>query len=197
MKKLNTFSILLLILIPILLPITSQTPPKQSTEQLQHTEQSQIQEHRTALTKVWEKRKDLQRLFPNKINGQHEMKDWTLTQWAEEFGWKEYHSLKKYNEQAEKDYIYNKYLPLERAINKIASREYILDEYDCKHFSLDLKAELEKENISSTMITGFNNIKGHRWLAIEIDPIFGEFIGINKFNNEFPYQLLTKNYLNE
>ena len=130
-----------------------------------------------------------------KINGTNEMEDWTLTQWAEEFGWKEYRSLRQYNEQTERDYIYNKYLPIERAINKIASRKYVLNEYDCKHFSLDLKIELEKENISSKMITGFGNTSGHRWLAIEIDPTSGRFVETNEFNNEFPIQSLTKKYL--
>ena len=185
MKKLIII-ICLLLLIIIKIPI-----PQENTKQ----ETEQPEEHLTAVTRVWEKREDLQTLFPDKINGTNEMEDWTLTQWAEEFGWKEYRSLRQYNEQTERDYIYNKYLPIERAINKIASRKYVLNEYDCKHFSLDLKIELEKENISSKMITGFGNTSGHRWLAIEIDPTSGRFVETNEFNNEFPIQSLTEKYL--
>lgn len=98
----------------------------------------------------------------------------------------------------ERNRIYYKYLPLETALKKIAAKKYITYKHDCRHFSLELKAELEKQNISSIMISGFNETQyGHRWLAVEFEPISGRFIKTNELNNRFPEQSLTKNYLNE
>jgi hypothetical protein len=192
MKKL--ISILILIITPLMLSTTltnSQTPEQREIKQKQETK------HPTALTNIWKKRSDLQRLFPDKINGIDEMEDWTLTQWAEQHGHKEYRQLRQYNEEKEKDYIYQKYLPIERALNKIAEREYTMYEYDCKHFTMDLKAELEKSNISSISITGLRRDKenGHRWIAIEFEPTSGRIVETNKHNTKYPHQQLTKNYL--
>lgn len=194
MKKL--ISILILIITPLMLSATLtnlQTPKQIEIRQIQKIE------HPTALMNIWEKRYDLQRLFPDKINGIDEMKDWTLTQWAEQHGHNEYGQLRQYNEEKEKDYIYRKYLPIERALNKIAEREYTMYEYDCKHFTMDLKAELEKSNISSISITGLPDDEGngHRWIAIEFEPITGRVVEINKYNTEYPHQQLTTNYLNK
>ena len=167
------------------------------TPKLEEIKQKQEIEHPTALINIWERRSDLQRLFPDKINGIDKMKNWTLTQWAKQHGYKEYKQLRHYNKEKEKDYIYQKYLPIERALNKIAERKYITGEYDCKHFSNDLKIELEKSNISSTTITGFPDKKGdgHRWIAIEFEATTGRIVATDRFNHEFPRQKLTKNYL--
>ena len=176
-----------IIIIILLLLITLQFIPEQNTKRIEHDK---------VLTNIWEIRGDLQFYFPNKINGINEMEGWTLTQWAEEIGWKEYKLLKRYNEQTEKEYIYEKYLPIEKALNKIASQEYIIDKYDCKHFTTDLKNELENIGISSIAITGFSETNGHRWIAIEFEPITGNFINPNSYNNKYPEQQLTKNFLN-
>ena len=191
MKKL--ILIILFSLTPLMLA-TTLTNSQQNPKQLEQLEQL---EHSTILTNVWNLRPDLQRLFPDKVNGINEMEDWTLTQWAEQHGHKEYRQLRRYNEEKEKDYIYQKYLPIERALNKIAERKYIIHKYDCKHFTMDLKAELEKSNISSISITGLpDEGNGHRWIAIEFEPISGEIIKTNKLNTKFPHQQLTKNFLN-
>ena len=167
------------------------------TPKLEEIKQKQEIEHPTALINIWERRSDLQRLFPDKINGIDEMEDWTLTQWAEQHGYKEYKQLRHYNKEKEKDYIYQKYLPIERALNKIAERKYTIDKYDCKHFTADLKAELKKSNISSISITGLpDEGNGHRWIAIEFEPISGRIIKTNEYNTEFPHQQLTENYIN-
>lgn len=165
---------------------------------IESTEQTNIKAHETSLLNIWDLRKDLQYYFPDKKNGIEKMEGWTLTQWAEQFGYKEYKGLKKYNEDHLKEYIYEKYLPVETALMKISETEYDTENYDCKNFTMDLKKELEKSGISSISITGFpdeKNKTGHRWLAIEFEPISGEILKTNDYNWEFPKQQLTKNFL--
>ena len=194
MKKIT--HALILVALVILLSIVmlylavplSITPTSQVAER-----QLQITNHRTALIRVWESRQDLQFYFPDKENGIDKMEGWTLTQWAEEIGWKEYKVLKQYNEEAEKEYIYNKYKDIERALNKIASRKYVVNEYDCKHFSIDLQNELANAGISSVTITGFSEISGHRWVAIEVEPTSGRIIYANEHLHKYPKQMLTTN----
>jgi len=132
---------------------------------------------KNALQAVYELRSDLRVAFPDGINGIGKMEGWTLTQWAEAFGWKEYKGLKKYNPDCEKEYIYKKYLPLETALQKISMREYSKD-YNCVKFSEDLQTELEEAGIESYMISGRDSRGGrHRWLAVSFEPITGDFSG--------------------
>ena len=180
--------ILTVLLLFVVFPLVLSSTLSQVTEQ-----QSQTKIHRTALVQVWELRKDLQFYFPDKKNGVDKMEGWTLLQWAEKIGYKEYTSLKQYNEEAEKEYIYAKYKDIERALNKIASREYVLDEYDCKHFSIDLQNELANAGISSVLVTGFSKTEGHRWVAIEVEPTTGEITYFNENVYKYPTQMLTSN----
>ena len=112
------------------------------------------------------------------------MEGWTLTQWAEEFGWKEYRILKRYNVEGEKDYIYEKYLPLERALRNVSSNDYNLDDYNCVNFTKDLQKELNELDIASVKIIG-RTPKGiedgyrHEWIAIQFEPTTGEFIKVS------------------
>ncbi|MCK5117875.1 MAG: hypothetical protein KAR44_14870 [Candidatus Aegiribacteria sp.] len=151
-------------------------------------QQEERAQYDSALVKVWNLREDIRHYFPDGKNGIGEMQGWTLEQWAAEFGWKEYKSLKKYNKQAQKEYIYEKYLPIEKALNNVSSREYT-DEYNCVNFSIDLKEELKKEGISSVMITGNSTLGYHRWIAIEFEPITGDILKSDNYNSI----LLSKN----
>ena len=143
------------------------------------------QEHaiyRSPLDEVWEIREDLKYYFPDKKNGIKEMEGWTMEKWAGEFGWQEYKSLKKYNKGAERDYIYEKYLPLERSLTEISSRVYVRDgkdKYNCIDFSEDLQKILKEEGIESVTITGDTPNGRHRWIAVEFEPISGKFIDDN------------------
>ena len=136
------------------------------------------------LEEVWNRRYDLQRLFPDKENGIGEMNGWTLTQWAEEFGWKEYKMLRQYSEEGEKDYIYEKYLPLERTLMDISTNDYDIDNYNCVDFTEDLQKELNELDIASVKIIGrtpnsIENLCRHEWIAIMFEPITGKFITVS------------------
>ena len=197
MKKLITI-LFLFVLMPITISNTltkSQEPEK--IKQAIASEEITQTTYPDILTVIWNKRKDLQLHFPNGRNGTGTMKEWTLVEWAREIGHKEHPALLQYNEEMEKEYIYWKYRRLERKISEIAERTYIINEYDCKHFSNDLQDKLEKVNISSTTITGFpeSNSNGHRWIAIEFEPITGNIVKTNEYNIEYPRQQLTQNYL--
>ena len=54
--------------------------------------------------------------------------------------------------QNEGGYQFDKYMYLDYALNKIADQEYILDKYDCEHFSKDLVKGLAKYNIKAETI---------------------------------------------
>lgn len=194
MKKL-----IIAILLFIIMPMTISNALTKSQKETKEIEQTRILEEITPtiypdiLTVIWNKREDLQLHFPDGENGIGTMEEWTLAKWAKEIGYKEYHSLLQYNEEAEKEYIYWKYKKLERKVSEVAERIYITDEYDCKHFAVDLQEELKEINISSQTITGFSDKDGHRWIAIEFEPISGEIIQENRYNLRFPEQTLTKN----
>lgn len=123
------------------------------------------------LQNIWNKRIDLQTTFPNGYQGN----GWILEDWAREYGYKEEPHLKQFNEEYEKEYIYQKYLPLERALGEIASRQYT-DEYHCKHFTSDLQSELNEVGIETLKVNGDVNGQGHWWIAIQIEPLTGEFV---------------------
>ena len=150
----------------------------------------------SVLNEVWNLRYDLQRLFPDGENGINQMEGWTFQQWAEEFGWKEYKQLKKYNSEAEKDYIYEKYLPLEKALQDISDNHYVREgenKYNCVNFTEDLQVRLNEENIATVMINGTtpNDRIGfcHRWISIQIEPIDGDFV---KVSDNYVPRLIVK-----
>ena len=126
--------------------------------------------HNETLQNIWNSREDLQATFPDGFNGN----GWTLLDWAKEHGWKEETNLKQFNEDYEREYIYQKYLPLERALDKISSKQYT-EEYHCSHFSDDLRTELEVVGIQTLKVNGDLSGSGHWWVAIQIEPITGEF----------------------
>ncbi len=141
-------------------------------------------EMKSPLQTVWETRVDLQAKFPDGVNGVEEMQGWTLQQWAQTFGWKENRLLKRYNPEAEKEYIYQKYLPLERALRDIAdSNIYDRENYNCVNFTEDLQARLDELDIATVMINGKTPHdrpgKCHRWIAVQIESITGEFVKIS------------------
>lgn len=81
-------------------------------------------------------------------------------------------------------YIYDKYKGIDKILKNIASQEYIRDgdnKYNCVDFSEDLKQELEKNGISSIIITGKVPEGYHNWVAIEIEPITGEILKPDKY----------------
>ena len=133
------------------------------------------------LKNIWSQRPDLQVVFPDGFNGN----GWTIIDWAIHHGWKENKYLKQFNEDYEKDYIYQKYLPLERALDKIASKQYDVENYNCVDFTKDLQDELEKQNIASLWVTGWTpggkeeNIK-HRWIAVQFDSVTGKFVRVSQ-----------------
>lgn len=141
------------------------------------------QSDQNELIRIYNLRHDLQRLFPDKKNGINEMKGWTLEQWAEEFGHKEYKSLKKYRIEVSKNYIYEKYLPIELALEEASSYTYEDNKYNCIDFSENLQELLEDINIESSLIVGYGP-DYHQWLAIWIEPQGGRFITIEE-NYEF------------
>ena len=138
--------------------------------------------YKQPLNEIWETREDLQRYFPDRRNGVDKMEGWTMKMWAEEYGWREYSILKKYDEDAEKNYIYEKYLPLERSLAEISSRVYVgsgENKYNCVNFSEDLQEMLKEKGIESLTISGDTARGRHRWIAVEFEPISGKFIGNN------------------
>ena len=141
------------------------------------------QSSQSELTKIYNLRYDLQRLFPDEKNGINEMEGWTLEQWAEEFGHKEYKSLKKYNTEARKDYVYEKYLPIEIMLEEASLYIYKDDEYNCIDFSENLQELLKEANIESSLIVG-HKPGYHQWLAVWIEPQVGRFITVEE-NYEF------------
>jgi len=50
------------------------------------------------------------------------------------------------------------------------------EEYDCKDFSQDFEEMAEMQGIDVIQINGLKDGKAHRWIAIQIEPISGEFI---------------------
>ena len=195
MKKLIT-TIFLFVIIPMTISnaLTFFTKINASEPETNIEEEIQTTIYPNVLTVIWNKRKDLQLRFPDGENGIGTMKEWTLVEWARKIGYKEHPALLQYNEEMEKEYIYWKYRKLERKISEIAERTYTIYEYDCKHFTNDLQNELNKVNISSKAITGLSDEVGHRWIAIEFEPITGDIVEKNKYNNKFPNQQLTQNY---
>ena len=84
-------------------------------------------------------------------------------------------------------------LRLTGAMQKIASGEYIRDgenEYDCKHFSKDLKEELERHNIKGSLVTGEWDGDGHMWVEIWIEATSGRFVRPDRGYIEDPYELI-------
>ena len=135
----------------------------------------------TVLKNIWDSRSDLQIVFPD---GAYHY-DWSLEEWAREYGWKENHHLKQFNPEYEKDYIYKKYLPLERALDEIASKRYDYDNYFCVQFTNDLEAKLIENDIASIKIVGTepkSNEQGnhHEWIAIMLEPKNGKIIRISE-----------------
>jgi len=84
-------------------------------------------------------------------------------------------------------------LRLTSAMQKIASEEYIKDgehEYDCKHFSKDLKEELARHNIKGELITGKWDGGSHMWVGIWIEATSGKFVRPDQDYVENPYELI-------
>ena len=81
--------------------------------------------------------------------------------------------------------IYNyssldKYIPLEKALQKISQHKYTYD-YKCLNFSEDLVKELQSIGIQAQVVTGESpetlkdDNTGHAWVGIWIEPQTGEF----------------------
>jgi len=91
--------------------------------------------------------------------------------------------LRQYSEEGEKDYIYEKYLPLERALQEISDTRYDRQAYNCVDFTEDLQEELNKLNIATVMINGKTPNdrigKSHRWIAVQFEPITGDFVKVS------------------
>jgi len=68
------------------------------------------------------------------------------------------------------------YLQLDRALQKIASKKYDEENYNCVNFSKDLQKELQKIGIKSEMIYGWHEGQKHVWIGIWIEPQTGKFI---------------------
>jgi len=131
------------------------------------------------LDSVWMSRSDLQNAFPDGINGIKDMEGWTLKEWAEEFGCLESKLLKEYNIEADKEYIYRKYIPIENALRRASNNTYS-EEFNCVQFSKQLKEELSNVGIESNLISGRGpGGHGHMWLGIWFEPITGNIILIN------------------
>ena len=133
----------------------------------------------TVLKNIWDSRSDLQIYFPD---GYYHY-DWSLEDWAREYGWKENNHLKQFNEEYEKDYIYEKYLPLERALDEIASKQY-RENYNCVNFTEDLEKILIENDIASIKIIGRMPNQTppelHEWIAIQFKPQTGEILKVSE-----------------
>lgn len=75
---------------------------------------------------------------------------------------------------------FDKYMPLDYILNKVANQEYILDKHDCTQFSEDLVRELDKFNIKAETITVDDNDPStklkHMIVGIWFEPQDGELI---------------------
>ncbi len=148
-------------------------------------------EMKSPLQTVWETRVDLQAKFPDGVNGVEEMQGWTLQQWAQTFGWKENRLLKRYNPEAEKEYIYRKYLPLERTLQEISSHIYG-DGYNCIDFSEDFQEALRNKGMESILIIGNTPSGYHEWVGVYFDPMLGNFVKVSS-NYRFE-RVVSKGY---
>ena len=148
-------------------------------------------EMKPPLQTVWETRVDLQAKFPDGVNGVGEMQGWTLQQWAQTFGWKESRLLKRYNPEGEKEYIYRKYLPLERALQKISSHIYG-GGYNCIDFSEDFQEALRNKGIDSILVVGDTPSGYHEWVGVYFDPMLGNFV---KVSSDYRFErVVSKGY---
>lgn len=123
------------------------------------------------LQDIWNKRPDLQTAFPDGYHGV----GWTLSDWAFRYGWEDHAELMGGGSEAEKNYIHQKYLPLEKALREISEREYTED-YQCNEFSDDLRKELDDIGIQTLKVNGMANGGGHWWVAVQFEPITGDFV---------------------
>ena len=72
-----------------------------------------------------------------------------------------------------------KYIPLEKAMDKIKMHAYSRD-YTCLNYSNDLVAELSKEGIQAETVVGTTNNPyfigtKHEWVAVYFEPQTGNF----------------------
>ena len=95
------------------------------------------------------------------------------------------------NAESKKDYIYEKYLPIEEAMKEASLYIYEDNKYTCIDFSENLQELLKEINIESSLIIG-HRPNYHQWLAIWIEPQDGSFVTIEK-NYKFE-QVIEKNY---
>ena len=84
-----------------------------------------------------------------------------------------------------------RYIKFDNVLRKIAGREYVLDEYDCLHFSRDLVRELKKLGINAETIIvddDFDTPEKHMIVGIWIEPQSGEFVFVNtKYERDLKY----------
>jgi len=135
------------------------------------------------LKAVWNRRTDVRKLFPDGWNGVKRMRGWTLEEWATEFGSMEEPDSLIYYSAFWRERIFKKYLPLERALQKIAKREYVKsgkNKYNCVDFSRDLQKLLEEQNIASVQLEGQIPQGRHRWIAVQFEPITGRIVTIKE-----------------
>lgn len=143
------------------------------------------------LEDVWKKRIDLQKEFPDP-KGRGISNEWTLKDWAEKFGYKEHKELMAYN----KDYVYEKYMPIEKALSRISANDYNHENYHCKHFTKDLQKELDKIGIPTLKVNGSVAGSGHWWIAIQFEPITGHIIRTQEKYKTERIDISTQKFIN-
>jgi hypothetical protein len=70
---------------------------------------------------------------------------------------------------------------IKESLNEIKKNEYIPNVYDCSQFSRDLYNSLDKKNITSIQVLGFNDGISHCWVEANIN---GELFILESTNGE-------------
>ena len=68
------------------------------------------------------------------------------------------------------------------ALAETASKEYVVDEYNCVDFSKDLVRRLRSQNIYANTVEGRFDGEGHMWVEIWLEATSGRFI---KYPNDY------------
>ena len=76
---------------------------------------------------------------------------------------------------------FEKYMIFDSIMEDMSRREYVLGDYDCRHFSNDMVQQLNDAGIMAEIVNGVNKAgNGHRWVSVWIEAQTGEFVTLEQ-----------------